>query len=656
MTPAEAVRGFLDALGVPRRAASRRAWTRRSALYRSLLAGRRMLVVLDNARDAEQVRPLLPGTPGCLVLVTSRNRLAGLVAAEGARAARRSTCSPPPRPAQLLARRLGADRVGGRARRRSTRSSNGARGCRWRWPSLAARAAAHPGASRWPPSPPSCASAAGGWTRFDGGDTGHRRAGGLLLVVPDPDRAGGATVPAARRCTRGRTSASPPRPAWPACPAARRGRCWPNWPAPHLLTEHTPGRYTFHDLLRGVRRRAGRRHDRRASGDAAVRRGARPLPAHRARGGAAAATRAGTRSPWPPPRPGSPPERLADHGAALAWFAAEHPVLLAAVAHAAPTPASTAMRGSWPGRCGPSCDRRGHWHDLAATQQAALAGGAAARRPGRAGARPPRPRPVPCRLGRLDEAAAHYRAGPDLFGALGDHTGQARTHRAFGAMLTGSARYAEALEHAQQALALYRAAGHCRGGQRPQRGRLGARPARPVRAGAGALPAGAGAAAATGDRHGEANTWDSLGFIHDRLGQHRRAIRCYRRALALYRRIGDRYDEADTLTRLGETRQAAGDATAPCGPGGGRWTSSTTSAIRTPPGSVTDCTGSRPGSRRGTEDPTPPGTGGGGRPVPGGRAGRGQPVVQLGTGMPGVPVDEPRNPNEVLAPAASAPL
>ena len=81
VTPAEAIRGFLDGLQVP--AGSIPADLEAQArLYRSLLADRRVLVVLDNARDARQVRPLLPGSPGCLVVVTSRNQLTSMIAAE----------------------------------------------------------------------------------------------------------------------------------------------------------------------------------------------------------------------------------------------------------------------------------------------------------------------------------------------------------------------------------------------------------------------------------------------------------------------------------------------------------------------------------------------------------------------------------------------
>jgi hypothetical protein len=84
LAPQDAVRVFLDALGVPadRLPATPEA---RLGLYRSLLAGKRMLILLDNARDAAQVRPLLPGSPTCRVVVTSRDQLPGLTAIEAAR-------------------------------------------------------------------------------------------------------------------------------------------------------------------------------------------------------------------------------------------------------------------------------------------------------------------------------------------------------------------------------------------------------------------------------------------------------------------------------------------------------------------------------------------------------------------------------------------
>ncbi len=109
MDPGEALRRFLDSLGIPaeRVPADPDAQT---ALYRSELAHRRVLVLLDNARDTAQVRPLLPGAPGCLVVMTSRNQLSGLVAADGAQPLTMDLLTLG-EARELLARRVGMDRV-----------------------------------------------------------------------------------------------------------------------------------------------------------------------------------------------------------------------------------------------------------------------------------------------------------------------------------------------------------------------------------------------------------------------------------------------------------------------------------------------------------------------------------------------------------------
>jgi DNA-binding SARP family transcriptional activator len=105
----EVISGFLGALGVPPAEVPAQLEAQ-AALYRSILAGRSMLVVLDNARDAEQVRPLLPGSPACVVLVTSRNHLTGLVVAEGAYPLSLDLLTDADA-ADLLARRLGSARL-----------------------------------------------------------------------------------------------------------------------------------------------------------------------------------------------------------------------------------------------------------------------------------------------------------------------------------------------------------------------------------------------------------------------------------------------------------------------------------------------------------------------------------------------------------------
>lgn len=108
LDPAAVVRGFLPALdGTSTVPADP---TAQLGLYRSLLARRRILIVLDNARDGEQVRPLLPGAPGCLVLVTSRDPLLGLVAATGAHPLTLEVL-PVAEARALLAHRVGPERV-----------------------------------------------------------------------------------------------------------------------------------------------------------------------------------------------------------------------------------------------------------------------------------------------------------------------------------------------------------------------------------------------------------------------------------------------------------------------------------------------------------------------------------------------------------------
>ncbi|MEV8452725.1 BTAD domain-containing putative transcriptional regulator [Streptomyces sp. NPDC052095] len=107
--PSEVVREFLLALGVPAHGLPESA-ARAAALYRELTGRRALLVVLDDARGSDQVRPLLPAGAGSAVLVTSRLRLGGLAVEELARPVRVDALAPAPA-AELLAAAVGEDRA-----------------------------------------------------------------------------------------------------------------------------------------------------------------------------------------------------------------------------------------------------------------------------------------------------------------------------------------------------------------------------------------------------------------------------------------------------------------------------------------------------------------------------------------------------------------
>ncbi|WP_238434247.1 helix-turn-helix domain-containing protein [Micromonospora tarensis] len=460
VTAVEAVRGFLEALEVP----PERIPTHLPAqvgLYRSLLASRRVLVLLDNARDVEQVRPLLVGSPSCLVLVTSRNRLVGLIATEGARPINVDLLSTA-EAWQLLARRLGADRLAAEPQAVDEIIERCAH-LPLALAVLAARGAANPAfpltalAAELRAAPRPLDS-------FDGGDAGSdvqavfswsyqsltpaaARLFRLLGCHPGPDIGFAAAASLA------------------GLPRAQVPRLLAELALAHLVTEPAAGRFGAHDLLRAYAAEQAERLEPAEARRAAIRRG---LDHYLHTAHAAALLLQPGRDPviLPAAAPGVLPEEITDHGQALAWFTVEYPVLLAAVAHARRTGFDgRAWQLAW--TLVDFLQRRGRWPDLAVAQRAALAGAQrVGDRLGQANAHRDLAR-VLSRLGRVNEAARNYRQALMIFEALGDHTGQARTHRAFGAMLDGLGRHAEALEQSERALALYRAAGHRAGRPAP---------------------------------------------------------------------------------------------------------------------------------------------------------------------------------------------
>jgi tetratricopeptide (TPR) repeat protein len=555
MDPGEALRGFLDAFGVPV-ARIPQGLTAQAGLYRSLLAGKRVLVVLDNARDAEQVRPLLPGTPGCLAVVTSRDYLTGLVAAEGARPLDLDLLTVA-EAGDLLTRRLGEERVAGEPGAVREIIERCAR-LPLALAITAARAAAKPGL-------PLAAvarelrEAVRTLDPFDGDDTATdvravfswsyrvlsteaARLFRLLGLHPGPDIAVAAAASLA------------------GVPAERARRLLVKLSRANLIAEHSPGRYAFHDLLRAYASELARTHDNHDARTTALRRVLDHYlhTAHRA---------AMLIEPYyapltlDRPRPQVTVGHLVTDDDALRWFMAEQAPLLAAVRCAAKAGyGAQTWELAW--ALSSFLLRRGRWSDHDAVQRAGLD---AARRAGDIAGQ------AHClfRLGRgcissgrdLD-AAPLLRQALRLFEMVGDPFGQAYVHGDFGMLAGREQRLADSLRHQVRALHLYRAADHP--GQVIMLNDIGYTHAMlgNYQQALAYCEQALTAIGELGARNWENSVWDSLGYIHHKLGNHQQAITCYERSVDLSRELADRYNEAVTLDNLGDARHSAGDTAA----------------------------------------------------------------------------------------------
>jgi DNA-binding SARP family transcriptional activator/tetratricopeptide (TPR) repeat protein len=554
--PSEAVRGFLGAFGVPSEQVPA-ALPAQTNMYRSVVAGRRILFVLDNARDAGQVRALLPGTPGCLLVVTSRNQLTGLVAAVGAHPLTLDLLTTDEAHA-LLAGRLGDDRVAAepiavqKIIDRCTRLPLALT-------LVAARASINPTFSLAdladeldtasdafealvatdPASDPGSVLA---WS-YDLLDGEAARLFRLLGLHPGPDISGPAAASLAGR------------------PRAQTRRLLAVLTQAHLLAEQAPGRFSLHDLLRAYAHHQARKADSRPDRRAALHR----LLDHYLHSASAAVRLLFPHQQAitpPPAQRGVRPEEFDVEAQAYAWFEAEYPVLLALV-RAASDARFYPYIGPFSAALANFLGQRGNWKELIATQTAALEAtrrlsdrhGEAHAHRGLALAH--------ARLLDVDAARSHAQRALDMFTDLGDREGQARAHLNLAWVAELCDDHRVGLRHTQCALELYTAvddpiaranALNSIGWHHAQLGNY----QQAIDSCMEALRL----HEVTGDRKGSAATLDSLGYASHRIGDNERAIEYCRRAADLYQETGSRYSEAEVLQHLGDAYHSHGDVDA----------------------------------------------------------------------------------------------
>ncbi|MBE8516833.1 tetratricopeptide repeat protein [Amycolatopsis sp. H6(2020)] len=549
--PVDVLGGFLEALGVGRDQQPADV-ERRAGLYRTLVADRRLLVVLDNAATTEQVAALLPGGQRCTVLVTGRTRLRGLIARHGAR----------PVPLDVLtdaeARTLLATALGpGRATPAAPALAELAELCGGLPLALAliaARAATEPRLplgdvvaelralglevldSEDPTDPTASLPTVLSWSLRHLTEQ-HRTAFALLGIAPGPDTG----LSAAARLTG---------------LAEREAHATVRALADASLLERTPGnRYGMHDLVRAYATTVA------AELPAEVRETAlrRALDFYARTAHTADRLLNPHRDPVPLDLPDTDAHPLPDAAAALAWCDAEHACLLAAQHTAAGHRwHATVWHLAW--GLHTFHYRRGHRHAHLAVWQAAA--DAAEHLPG-SDLVIATHQALGLTHGHLDhhEDALHHLHRALTFAEEHHAAGhQAHTHRLLARAWTQQGDDRKALDHARCALDLYRGLDQPVG-EADALNSVGWRAARlgDYETAREHCQAALALHRRLQDPTGEAATEDSLGYIDHHSGHHERAIAHYQRAITLLRDLGNTYETPGVLESCGDPHLALGD-------------------------------------------------------------------------------------------------
>lgn len=552
--PASLLPSLLTELGVPSRQIPPEV-VAQSALLRSVLAERSALLVLDNARDADQVRPLLPGAGSSSALVTSRRDLSGLVTTHDARAERVELLTENDA-AELLESRVGAERIAAEPAAVADLIA-GCAGLPLALAIVASRAAAKPS---WPLS-----AVAAELTDIRQGLDAFRsedRSADLTAVLSWSYRA--LTQEAAQLF---RLLGLHPGPDISLAAAASLAgwdlvetrRLLDELTTCTLLDEHVPGRFSCHDLLRVYAAELAREHDADDVRHTAI---GRMIGHYLSSGHAGAMLLSSRRDPikLAPAAPGVEPEPMVDLEQTLDWFDTEHLVLLGVV--------DLAASHGYDAQCWQVAwtlvdflDWRGHWQDWVDTQHVALE--AARRSDDRRGEATSHRylASAATELRNTDDAFDHLGKSLSLLRELDDTSGQGFVHIGLANVLESQGRWVESQEHGVRALELFRSAGHRLGEANAlnSAGWLSAMLGEYDKA----LDYGEQAAALfeeLGASHGLAAASHTLGYVHHRRGDLARAVETYQRSLDLYTAIGgDKYYEAAGLDSLGDAHHDAGD-------------------------------------------------------------------------------------------------